>query len=320
MLGERLALERGVERGELAQRLDRRARDVRQRGQAGLLAVGLDRGHVGLDDRRARRRRLERLDHSPADRLAHARERCLPAAGRGEPELGAGLPSATSRLRGAAGSSGPVRATRCASAAPRRRAAVLEVREHVRLAHAPAAAGALDLLEVDAVLGGDPHHHGRVAAGRTARRGRPRWAVPARRRVARRRGLAGRLQRDLRLDVPCRRSRTRGPRPACVGRDPREHRADLDGRADLDQHLLTRPLAGASTSVSILSVEIEAMISSPLHPVAGLLLPLHDGALGDRDAHLGHRDIHESGLRSQYVVLCRCLGSVPVLLRPLSWM
>ena len=215
VLGERLALERGVERREVAQRLDRRARHVGQPGQAGLLAVGRDPGHVGLDDRRARRRRLERVDHRPADRLAHARERLALAGGRGSarPSLDASACAARPARRACRGS-------RCASAAlpPR---PVLEVGEDVGLAHAPAAAGALDLLEVDAVLGGDPHHHGRVAAragaadlGRS-RAGRsrraPRWCRPERSPASPGASIATSAS-----DVPpdATRPRTRAPRRA----------------------------------------------------------------------------------------------------------
>src|SRR4051812_28295611 len=56
----------------------------------------------------------------------------------------------------------------------------LDEGEHVLLAHAPAAARALDLLEVDAVLGGDALDDGGVALG------------AARRRLARRGGLGAR--------------------------------------------------------------------------------------------------------------------------------
>ena len=188
-----------------------------------------------------------------------------------------------------------------------RRAAVaagLEVGEDVGLAHAPAAAGALDPLEVDAVLGGDPHHHGRVAA----------WAgAPGRGGAAlggpgvllggvalQLTGLAGGLQRDLRLGrapaggLALGRVRLAG---LGVGRDAGEHDADVDRRADLDQHLLHAPAGGRlDVGVDLVGGDRGDDLVA-LDPVAGLLLPLDDGALGDRDAHLGHRHVNVGNCR-----------------------
>ena len=154
--------------------------------------------------------------------------------------------------RGALGARGlglrPVRATRCAAAAPRRCAAVLDEREHVLLAHAPAAAGARHRVEVDAVLGGDALHDRRVAARplprglRASRRGA---GVAARRRVA---------------GARPRRASTALPRRVV---DPRQHRPDVDRLAHLARGSRPRVrAAGAGTSVSILSVEISQIVSS----------------------------------------------------------
>ena len=117
------------------------------------------------------------------------------------------------------------------SAAPRRRrrpprpsrsaAAVPHDGEHVLLAHPPAAAGALHVVEVDAVLGRDPLHDGGVAAAADAgaagrargagrlggRRGRGRrGGVARRRRCLARGGGGGGAARH--------RPRSRAPRPA----------------------------------------------------------------------------------------------------------
>ena len=215
-----VALERGVERRELAQR--RRSSRARRSGRyvsPVARARGLDADHVGLDDRRAGRRGLQRLQHVRADRLAHARERAAarpaPAAGRRAAALG------RARSAACASSAAPARragtGSRCASAAPRPpRAAVLDEREHVLLAHAAAAAGALDLLEVDVVLGGDPHHDRRVAPGAVAARA-ARWACRVLGRVALQlAGLAGASSAAAASLVPPRAafSLRRAPRPA----------------------------------------------------------------------------------------------------------
>ena len=131
------------------------------------------------------------------------------------------------------------------------------------LAHAAVAAGALDLLEVDAVLGGDPHDHRRVAPAARAP-DRPLHGL----RVAlqfpgfarcfeRGRGLAGaRLGDAFSFSETC----------ASPGRASVAIRAITVPTSTVSPTATTisatRPLAGDSTSVSILSVEIEAMISS----------------------------------------------------------
>jgi hypothetical protein len=50
----------------------------------------------------------------------------------------------------------------------------------------------------------------------------------------------------------------------------------------------TVPVVGAGTSASTLSVEISTMRLVLRDLIALLLVPLQDGALGDRVAHLGH--------------------------------
>src|SRR3954465_14398568 len=80
--GVLVAVQRGVQRRELLERLDRRPGLVGQVAEPGGLARRLDAAHVGLGDGRAGRRGLQRLDHPPADRLAHAAE-ALGGRGRG---------------------------------------------------------------------------------------------------------------------------------------------------------------------------------------------------------------------------------------------
>ena len=137
--------------------------------------------------------------------------------------------------------------------------------------------------EVDAVLGGDALDDGRVRA----RRGR-RWPS---RRVAPARGRGSRRRSRRRL-----RRRARGcasPGRASVV-DPREHRADVDR--------LARPATRISASapggrrrdlgVDLVGRDLADRLVG-LDPVADLLAPLDDRALGDRDAHLRHGDVDE---------------------------
>ena len=130
MAGVALALEPGVQRRVLAQRVDRRPRHERQRGHAEPRPRRLDPAHVDLDPRRAGRGGLERALHVLADLPAHPRQLAAGADRGGPPRRsGAGV-----RARAGTGS-------RCAAAAssPARR---LDEREHVLLADAAAAPGA----------------------------------------------------------------------------------------------------------------------------------------------------------------------------------
>ena len=136
-------------------------------------------------------------------------------------------------------------------------AALLEVGEHVLLAHAPAAAGALDLLEVEVVLRGHARDHGRVAAApprgaawRGASGPRVRAACSAAVspcsspgcRPARSSATLAASASAARASVASRRPppdvRLAGLR---VGRDAREHGADLDRLAHRHEDLLHPP-------------------------------------------------------------------------------
>ncbi len=131
----------------------------------------------------------------------------------------------------------------------RARPAVLEVGEHVLLAHAPVAPGALDLRQVEAVLGGHPRDDRAVAPalvavpgaggvvgrrgaglGRGRRRGRRRGRPGRGRRLAR--GRLGRRAVAVALVLAGVRLARAG-----VGRDAREDGADVDRRADGDDDL-----------------------------------------------------------------------------------
>ena len=57
------------------------------------------------------------------------------------------------------------------------------------------------------------------------------------------------------------------------------------------------PSPGAGTSASTLSVETSTSVSPSSKPLALLLVPLEHGALGDRLAHLGHRQSGPTRLR-----------------------
>ena len=142
-----------------------------------------------------------------------------------------------------------------------RRGRGVDEREDVLLAHAAVAARAPDRIEVDAVLGRDALDDRRVAP---RVRGRLRLGL---RHV----GLAG----------------------ARVRRDPRERGADVDGHARLHEHL-GQPAGRRRRDLGVDLVRGdlgERLVG--LHPVADLLVPGDDRALGDGHAHLGHRDVDE---------------------------
>jgi hypothetical protein len=109
-------------------------------------------------------------------------------------------------------------------------------------------------------------------------------------------GLAGSLHRDLRLA----RAFGRGAVLALVrlarlrvGRDPRQHGADVDGGADVHQHLAHAPGGGRlDVGVDLVGGDRGDDLVG-LDPVADLLLPLHHGALGNRHPHLGHGHVDE---------------------------
>jgi hypothetical protein len=76
-----------------------------------------------------------------------------------------------------------------------------------------------------------------------------------------------------------------------VGRDPREHRPDLDRRPDPDEDL-GQAAGGRRRDVRVDLVRRDRGDGLlVLDPVADLLVPLDDRALGDRDPHLGHRHV-----------------------------
>ena len=121
--------------------------------------------------------------------------------------------------------------------------------------------------EIDAVLGGD-----RARRPASSGAGAP-FGLVHRRRVsaAWRRRPAPRASAAIRAStVPTSTSRRRSTRISA-----------------------SRPVAGAGTSVSILSVEIAQIVSSASTQSPTLLAPLDDRALGDRDAHLRHRHVDD---------------------------
>ena len=141
---------------------------------------------------------------------ARPRRAAAGAAGRGAARPAAGRGGGRRLRRARRGRLGPVRRLdvhrRLGPLLARARPAVLEDGEHVLLADAPAAAGALDLRQVEAVLGGHPRDDracsavavgrgrgspGSAGSGAGSRRGR-------RRLPGRGRGLAGRRRRRAR--------------------------------------------------------------------------------------------------------------------------
>ena len=144
--------------------------------------------------------------------------------------------------------------------------------QHVGLRDAAGGAGALHAGEVDAVGGGD--------AG-----GDRRDLVPsghARRvtRGARRGGLGGRGR-------GCGRGRG-APAPALMRAD---HLADRHGVAGVGEDLGQRPGGGGGDlGVHLVGGDLDDRLVR-IDRVAGLLGPLEHGALGDRLAHRGHRDV-----------------------------
>ena len=174
----------------------------------------------------------------------------------------------------------------------------LDVGEHVLLAHAPLAPGPLHLVEVDVVLGRDALDHRRVPAG-AGRAARARRLVGGRRPGLgrRRRGrLHGRLAGG-------RRGLARGRRAVLlggvrlpglgVGRQSCEDGADVDRRADLDHDLGHAARRGRrDLGVDLVGRDVDDRLLV-LDPVAHLLAPLDDRALGDRDAHLRHDDVDQ---------------------------
>ena len=182
----------------------------------------------------------------------------------------------------------------------KRRAARLDDGHDVLLGDAALAAGALDLVEVDVVLLGDALDDRRVAARRAgaARRGGSRRRRGPRRRV--RGGAGGGLGGGREPRAARRRWRGRravGSRSAArrgrAGRDARERHADVDRRADLHEDL-DEPAGGRrrDLGVDLVGRDLgDRLVGVDL--VAGLLVPLDDGALGDGHPHLGHRHVDE---------------------------
>ena len=264
VLGEAVALEPGVERRELAQRVDDAARDDRQRRRA---------------DQRARGARRALMSHSTivvqCAAVSSERFMCSPivrrmresGSPRGAPATGAG----PARARTAAAWARAGRATRCAAAARGARASAAPappstVGEHVLLAHAPAAPGARDAVEVDAVLGGDARHDRAVApwAGMHAGADAPvtagggsgacSGAAGSRRGAGASASLAcaspGRASVAIRAStVPtstvCAGARRRS-RASAAGRRRGDLGVDLVGRDVADRLLVLDPVAGAA--------------------------------------------------------------------------
>ena len=118
----------------------------------------------------------------------------------------------------------------------------LDERQHVLLADAPAATGARHLAEVDPVLGRDPlDDRGVAAPGAVGASGAGADRLDARNRCIGRVGRGSPCGRCGRLGgggsrlLPCRRARLRVA--ARAGRDPRQHRPDLDRLLDRDEDL-----------------------------------------------------------------------------------
>ena len=170
-------------------------------------------------------------------------------------------------------------------------AALLEVREHVLLAHAPAATGPLDLLEVEVVLGGHPHDDRRVAPAAGAARAAPfcaeplpvgaaasPWSSPASP------GASSATSASL---VPSDECASPGLASVAISAStvPTSTVSPTATRISC-----SRPAAGASTSVSILSVEIAAMTSSASTQSPTCFFHSTTVPSATRDAHLGHRD------------------------------
>jgi hypothetical protein len=94
--------------------------------------------------------------------------------------------------------------------------------------------------------------------------------------------------------------RLRGSRPRRS--DHGEHGAHLDRLSLLDADLRDHTLAGARhLGVHLVGRDLEERLVQ-LHALARLLEPLRDGALGYRDAHLGHHDL-DLGAGAHLVVL-----------------
>ena len=75
---------------------------------------------------------------------------------------------------------------------------------------------------------------------------------------------------------------------AVAGLELGERGADLDSSSTSARILVIVPSAGAGTSASTLSVETSTIGLALLDRIALGHVPLEDGALGDRLAHLGH--------------------------------
>ena len=181
------------------------------------------------------------------------------------------------------------------------RAATFERDEDIVLADATPGAAAGDRAQVDAVGGRDPARDGRrgdVAVGGGLGR---RWrrgvggagAVPGRRRLGAGGAGAG--------------YRPRPPRSG--GRQSRERLAHVDRLAVGDEQLEDRAaLRGGHLGVDLVGRDRDERLVLG-DRVAGLLVPLDHGALGDRLAHLRHDDLERPGAVS--VRVRRGLGGGP---------
>ena len=154
--------------------------------------------------------------------------------------------------------------------------ASLQEREHVLLAHAPAAAGARHLVEVDAVLRRDPLDDGRVAAsttlavvhGRLGRGLRPAEGASAGAAVS---GAgAGSSVASAGVAPTAAAASELGGTCSVACASPGFASVAIRARTTPTSTVVptstrisvTRPLAGDGTSVSILSVEMSQMVSS----------------------------------------------------------
>src|SRR6266545_4494594 len=169
-------------------------------------------------------------------------------------------------------------------------AAPLEVGLDVLAAHPPARPAALDLAQVDVVLAGEPAHQRRhdrpLGPVARDRRGRPGLlgagllAAPGSRALVL--GLHFPRGLGLRLGLAA--------RPGAAARDDGQLGADLDGLVLLDlDRLQDAGHRGGDLGVDLVGGHLEQRLVR-LDPVALLLQPAGDGALGDRLAELGHPD------------------------------
>ena len=288
MVDDLVAVDRRVEHRVAPQRLDRRVGDVREVGERDAAprhrvpqprAARRHARHVDLDDRRAVSRAAAARHHVAGDRLAHRRQR-LAAAGQllAAAPLRAASPLPAGSSSGSAGSSGRYGDSVCSgrSCSGRPRSASIRASTS-RLRTRPPIPVPSIVVEVDAVLGGDPPRDGGVKAGAIGLVVGP--SGPARS------GSWSRLRPGSWCSSGCASPADAAPSISAIG-VPTGTFSPASTRIRS-----SRPRGGRRyLHVDLVGGDLADRLVG-LDPVAGPLAPLEDRPVGDGDAHLRHRHL-----------------------------